>query len=63
MNNFLPHSWEEEWFHTFLKCICLKVNVIARLEFEFAYYMSKVWRFNHYPTMTPTQYLKPFYWV
>ena len=33
--------------------ICLKVNVIARLEYELAYYDSAVHRFNHYTTRTP----------
>ena len=37
----------------FPKSICLKVNVIARLEFELAYYDSAVHRFNHYTTKTP----------
>ena len=31
---------------------CAKVNVIARLEFELAYYASAVHRFNHYTTRT-----------
>ena len=35
------------------KGICLKVNVIARLEYELAYYDSAVHRFNHYTTKTP----------
>ena len=40
-------------FHTFPKGICPKVNVIARLEYELAYYDSAVHRFNHYTTRTP----------
>ena len=39
--------------HTFLKGICPKVNVIARLECELAYYDSAVHRFNHYTMRTP----------
>ena len=39
--------------HTFPNGICPKVNVIARLEFELAYYDSVVHRFNHYTTRTP----------
>ena len=39
--------------HTFPKGICPKVNVIARLEYELAYYDSAVHRFNHYTTRTP----------
>ena len=39
----------------------MKVNVIARLEFELAYYDSEVHRFNHYTTRTPLQgHLNPF---
>ena len=41
------------WGHTFPKGICPKVNVIARLEYELAYYDSAVHRFNHYTTRTP----------
>ena len=33
--------------HTFPKGICLKVNAIALLEFEFAYHDSVVQYFNH----------------
>ena len=40
--------WEDEKVHTFPKGICPKVNVIARLEYELAYYDSAVQRFNHY---------------
>ena len=39
---YLTHSWEDKGVDTFLKGICLKVNVIARLEFELAYYHSVV---------------------
>ena len=41
-------SWEDKRVHTFPKGICPKVNVIARLEYELAYYDSAVHRFNHY---------------
>ena len=51
---YLTHSWEG--VHTFPKGICPKVNVIARLEFELAYYDSAVHRFNHYTTRTPWYY-------
>ena len=50
---YLTHSWEDKGVHTFPKGICPKVNVIARLEHELAYYDSAVHRFNHYTTMTP----------
>ena len=31
---YLTHSWEDKGIHTFPKGNCLKVNIIARLEFE-----------------------------
>ena len=47
------HSWREnKGVHTFPKGICPKVNVIARLEYELAYYDSAVHRFIHYTTRT-----------
>ena len=50
---YLTHSWEDNEVHTFPKGICPKVNVIAWLEYELAYYDSAVHRFNHYTTRTP----------
>ena len=50
---YLTHSWEDKGVHTFPMEICPKVNVIARLEYELAYYDSAVDRFNHYTTRTP----------
>ena len=50
---YLTHSWEDKGVHTFPKGIFPKVNVIARLEYELAYYDSAVHRFNHYTTRTP----------
>ena len=44
----LTHSLEDMGVHTFLKTIYPKVNVIARLEFELAYYDSTTQRLNHY---------------
>ena len=35
-------------FHTFFDCISLKVNIIARLEFELAYYDVEVRHLSHY---------------
>ena len=49
---YLTHSWEDKGVHNFPKGICPKVNVIARLEYELAYYDSAVHRFNHYTTRT-----------
>ena len=39
---YLTHRWENKGVHTFTKGICPKMNVIARLEFELAYYDSAV---------------------
>ena len=50
---YLTHSWEDKGVHTFPKGICPKVNIIARLENELAYYDSAVHRFNHYTKRTP----------
>ena len=52
---YLTHSWEDKevGVHTFPKGICLKVTVIARLEYELAYYDSAVHHFNHYTMRTP----------
>ena len=49
---YLTHSWEDKRVHTFPKGICLKVNVIAWLEYGLAYYNSAVHRFNHYTMRT-----------
>ena len=48
----LTHSWEDKGAHNFPNGICPKVNVIARLEYELAYYDSAAQRFNHYTTRT-----------
>ena len=37
---YLTHCWEDKGVHTFPEGICPKVNVIARLEYELAYYDS-----------------------
>ena len=50
---YSTHSWEDKGVHTFPKGICSKVNVIARLEYELAYYDSAVHRYNHYTMRTP----------
>ena len=41
---------EDKKIHAFLKVICLKVNVIVRLEFEIAYYGPIVHYVNHNAT-------------
>ena len=53
--NYLTHCWEDKGIYTFPNGICPKVNVIARLEYELAYYDFAVHRFNHYTTRTPPQ--------
>ena len=50
---YLTHSWEDKGVHTFPEGICPKVNVIAWLEYELAYYDSAVHRFNHYTIRHP----------
>ena len=40
-------------FIPFPRVFAWKVSVIARLEYELAYYDSAVHRFNHYTTRTP----------
>ena len=51
----MPKPWEDKGVHTFPKGTCPKVNVIARLEYELAYYDDAVNRINHYTTRTPPQ--------
>ena len=41
-------------YYLFPKGICLKVNVLARLEYELAFYDSAVHRLNHYTTSPPS---------
>ena len=51
------HSLEYKEIHTFPKGIYPKVNILAWLEFELAYYDPAVQRFNHYTTrMLPNDY-------
>ena len=38
------------------------MNVIARLEYELAYYDSAVHRFNHYTTRTPVDMMTWWWW-
>ena len=56
-----PGPWEDIVVHTFPKSIYPKVNVIARLEYELAYYDSSAHCFNHYTTRTPPCYHKAYY--
>ena len=50
---YLTHIWEDKGVHTFPKGICPKVNVIARLKYELAYFDSADHRFKHYTTKIP----------
>ena len=43
--------------HVFFQSICLKVNVIAQLEFELVYQDITVQHVNHYATDTANTYL------
>ena len=52
---FNPKSGVHTGVHTFPKGICPKVNVIARREYELAYYDSAVHHFNHYTTRLYTK--------
>ena len=47
--------WGKKGVHAFPKCIRSKVSVIARLEFEPAYYDVAVQHVNHYAT-DPTNF-------
>ena len=50
---YLTRSREDKGVHT--KCICPKINITVRLEFELAYYKSAIHRFNHYITPSHKQ--------
>ena len=56
---YLTHSWEDKGVYTFPKGICLKVNIIARLEFELViYYDSEAHRYGDPPVLLLSDYLK-----
>ena len=53
---FFTYSLEDKGVHTFPKDICPKMSVIARLEFELAYYDFAVKGFNNYASrITPPE--------
>ena len=58
--HYLTPSWEG--VHAFPMSICPKVNVIARLEFELAYFKSAVQYFSHYTTGITFQSSRPIKW-
>ena len=45
---FNPHSLEDKAVYTFDKSISPKVNVIARLEFELAYFQTAIQHLGYY---------------
>ena len=47
---YLIHSWEDKVVYTSSKSISPKVNVIAWVEIQHAYYDSTDNHFNHYTT-------------
>ena len=47
---------QDKGFHTFPKGISPKVNIMAWLEFELAYYNYAVQHFNHYNTNNSIKY-------
>ena len=49
--NISPVAGGGEDFHSFPKCISLRVNVIAQLEFELTYFDVVVQYVNHYTTI------------
>ena len=50
---YLTHSWDYKAVHTFPHGICLKWNIIARLEFELTFYDVIVQHINHYSMRAP----------
>ena len=49
---YLTHNWADEEVHTFPNGICMKVNVIAQLEFELTYFQFTVKYISHYTAET-----------
>ena len=49
---YLTNSKEEKEIQTFSNSNCPKMNIIARLEFEFSNYNCPVHSLNHYTTWT-----------
>ena len=49
----MPAARHDDDDDAFRKSICPKVNLIARLEYEVAYYDFVIHRFNHYTTKSP----------
>ena len=51
---YLTHCWMDNEVHTFANSTNPKVNVIARLEFDLAYFEGGVQNFSHYTMETLT---------
>ena len=49
---YLTHSWGDKKFHTFLKSISPKVNIITLLEFKLTYFKAAILYFRHCTTET-----------
>ena len=49
---FLTHSWKDKGFHNIPKGIRPKVNIIAQLEFELAYYDVTMQHISYYKIET-----------
>ena len=49
---YLTYSWGNKGVRTFPEGISTKVNVIARLEFEFTYFEVATQHFTHYAMET-----------
>ena len=52
---YLTDNWGVMGLCTFPKSIRPKVNVIAQLEFELAYYVVSIQLVSHYATGTPSK--------
>ena len=50
--DIVTHNLENKGIHSFPNDICLKMNVIPRLEIELAYYVVAVRNVSHYITKT-----------
>ena len=58
---YLTQSWEYKGFHTHPLVTSLKENVLARLEFELAYFAPAVLHFNNYAMETSRRNLLKFF--
>ena len=54
-NSDTTYSWDNKRVHTFPKGISPKMNAIAQLEFELAFFEAADQHFSHYTTGTQTR--------